>query len=103
MPKPKNKAGPPRGQNKNTKRRVATKITLGYDYIPESIIDREPDTEKPEDEDSASSRTKIDVPIAMWVCETSPCNLSRNLLRRIRILVIAIQNAAQGRNSRVWD
>ena len=65
MPKPKGKAGPSKGHNKNFKRRSAPKFK--GDYIPESAIDREPGDEEPEDEDL---RIKIDVPVAMWVCKT---------------------------------
>lgn len=68
MPKPKGKAGPSKGYNKQFKRRPTARAT--HDYIPESAIDREPDVEEPEDEDSANSRVKVDVPIAMWVRET---------------------------------
>ena len=79
MPKLKGKAGPSKGHNKNSKRRSAPKSE--YDYIPESAIDREPNGEEPEDDGSASSRIKIDVPVAMWVSETTlhggPHNLQR--------------------------
>ena len=68
MPKPKGKAGSSKGYNKQFKRRLTARAT--HDYIPESAIDRDPDVEGSEDEDSASSRIKIDVPIAMWVRET---------------------------------
>lgn len=74
MPKPKGKAGPSKGYNKYFKRRPTTKPT--YDHVPESAIDRKPDVEEPEDEDSACSRIKIDVPVAMWVCETTPHAMS---------------------------
>jgi hypothetical protein len=69
MPKPKGKAGPSKGHNKNSKRRSAPKSE--YDYIPESAIDREPNVEESEDDDSTSSRIKIDIPVAMWVSETT--------------------------------
>jgi len=68
MPKPKGKAGPSKGHNKNFKRRSAPKFK--DDYIPESAIDREPGGEEPEGDDSTSLRIKIDVPVAMWVCKT---------------------------------
>ena len=69
MPKPKGKTGPSKGHNKNFKRRPAQKLEC--DYVPESAIDREPDNEEPEDDDSTSLRIRIDVPVAMWVCKTS--------------------------------
>ena len=70
MPKPKNKSGPSKGHNKNKRRPTTTKLT--HDYIPESAVDREPDAKEPEDAESTNSRIKIDVPVAMWVCETTP-------------------------------
>ena len=65
---PKGKAGPSKHHNKNYKRHPVAKLT--YDHIPESVIDREYDTDEPENEDSTGSKMKIDVPIAMWVCRT---------------------------------
>lgn len=99
MPKPKRKASSSKGYNKNTKRRSAPKSEC--DYVPESAIDREPDDEEPEDGDSASLRIKISVPVAMWVCKTTLYDSPQNSLREARISGIAIQNAAQGRNSLV--
>jgi hypothetical protein len=102
MPKPKGKTGPSKGHNKNFKRRPTT--TLSHDYIPDSAVDREPDADEPEDGDSTSSKLKIDVPVAMWVCETTPsCDSLRNLLKVVRILVIATQNAARVRSSLALD
>ena len=79
MPKPKGKTGPSRGHNKHFKRRPTTKST--HDHIPESAIDivREPDAEDPEDEEP---RIKIDVPVAMWVCETTPHAISSQFTKR---------------------
>lgn len=76
MPKPKGKAGSSRGHNKNFRRRPTKDST--YDHIPESAIDREPDAGELEDEDSTGSRIKIDVPVAMWVCEATPRGVSHN-------------------------
>ena len=101
MPKPKGKTSPSRRNNKNAKRRLAPK--LADDYIPASAIDREPDDEGPEDDDSTALRIKIDVPVAMWVCKTILCGCPHDLLREARISVIATQNAAQGRNLLVSD
>ena len=101
MPKPKGKAGSSRGRNKNFKRRPAPKPAT--DYIPESAIDRGPDDEEPEDDDSASLKIKINVPVAMWVRNTTLCSVPYGLLREVRILAIAIQNAARGRNLLVLD
>ena len=101
MPKPKGKTGPSRRNNKNAKRCLAPK--LADDYIPASAIDREPDDEGPEDDDSTGLRIKIDVPVAMWVCKTILCGCPHGLLREARISVIATQNAAQGRNLLVSD
>jgi len=96
MPKPKGKAGPSKGHNKNFKRRSAGKST--YDYIPESAIDREPGGEEQEDDNSTSPRIKIDVPVAMWVCKTALHCVPRDLLREFRTSDIATQNAARGRS-----
>ena len=79
MPRPKGKAGPSRGHNKNFKRRPAPKPTA--DYIPESAIDRGLDDEEPEDDGSTNLRINIDVPVAMWVRKTTPCNVTHDLPR----------------------
>ena len=99
MPKPKGRAGPSRGHNKNFKRRPAPKPE--NDYVPESAIDREPDDEESEGDDSASLRIKIDVPVAMWVCKITPYGDARSLIIEVRISAIVIQNAARGRNLHV--
>ena len=96
MPKPKGKVGPPRSHGKNPKRRPARKPA--DDHIPESAIDRGPDDDKPQDDDSTSSRIEIDVPVAMWVCKITLQAVPHSLLRNTRISVIAIQNVAPGRN-----
>ena len=80
MPKPKGKTGPFKGHNKNFRHRPATKST--HEYIPESAVDREPDLEEPEDEDSTSS-IEIDVPVAMWVRESTPWTPFRTYLERL--------------------
>lgn len=95
MPKPKGKAGPSKGHNKNFKRRTALKPAS--DYIPESAIDRELDDEEA-GEDSTGLKIKIDVPVAMWVCKVILYDIPHDLLREIRISVIVTQNAAQERN-----
>ena len=97
MPKPKGKAGPSRGRNKNFKHRSAPKSAT--DYIPESAIDRGLDDGEPEDSDSTSSKIKIDVSVAMWVCKTTMYGVPHDLPSDVRISVIAIRNAAQERNS----
>jgi len=99
MPKPKGKAGPSRGRNKNFKHRQVSKPA--EDYIPESAIDREPDDGEAEDDDLTTLRIKIDVPVAMWVCKAFLYDAPHNILREIRILVIVTRNAARERNSLV--
>ena len=101
MPKPKGKAGSSKGHSKNFKRRPAQKSE--HDHIPESAIDRDPDGEEPEDDDSPSLRTKIGVPVAMWVCKITLHGGPHDLLRVIRTLGIATPNAAQERNLVVLD
>lgn len=97
MPKPKGKAGSSKGHNKNFKRRPTPKSE--YDHIPESAIDREPDNKEPEDDDPANSKTKIGVPVAMWVCGITPYDDRHDLPGEVRILGIVTRNAARGRNS----
>jgi len=89
MPRPKGKAGPSKGHNKNFKRRSAAKPAYEYDYIPESAIDREPECEEPEGGDL---KMKIDVPVAMWDfghCDPKRCSgkkLSRlGLIKELRV------------------
>ena len=96
MPKPKGKAGSSKGYNKNFKRRPAPESER--DCIPESAIDREPDSEEPDDNDSTSTKTKISVPVAMWVCKITLHGGPHNLLREFRTLGIAIPNVARERN-----
>jgi hypothetical protein len=100
MPKPKGKAGPSKGYNKNTKRRPT--IRAIDDRIPESAIDREPDGEL-EDGDSTDLRINIDVPVAMWVREIPPYDITPVLLKEVRISVIAIQSVVQGKSLPAWD
>jgi len=96
MPKPKGKAGSSKGYNKNFKRRPAPKSE--HDYIPESAVDREPDGDEPEDDDSTSLRTKINVPVAMWVCKIALHGDPHDLLRGARTSGIATPNVARERN-----
>ena len=96
MPKPKGKAGSSKGYNRNFRRRPAPKSEC--DSIPESAIDREPDGEEPEDNDSTRMRTKISIPVAMWVCKITLHGGLRGLLRVIRTLGIATPNAVRERN-----
>ena len=96
MPKPKGKAGSSKGYSRNFKRRPAPKSDR--DYIPESAIDRQPDYGEPQDDDPTSLRTKINVPVAMWVCKITLHGGPRDLLREIRTLGIATPNAARERN-----
>lgn len=96
MPKPKGKVGPPRNHGKNPKRRRAPEPA--NDYIPESIIGRGSDDNEPEDDDPTSLSIRIDVPVAMWVCKITLLAFLHDLLREIRISVIAIRNVAPGRN-----
>jgi len=96
MPKPKGKGGASKGYSKNFKRRPAPKPE--HDCIPESAIDREPDGEEPEGNDSTSMKTKISVPVAMWVCKITLHGDPHDLLRDVRTLGIATLSAAQERN-----